>query len=262
MAIKTSLNDSIIQLLESRHDLYNQFSFIEGDPISIPHRYSCKTDIEISGFLSATLAWGQRKQTIISTRRIMQMMDDSPTDFILNHQANDLKKLQSFRHRTFGGDDLIYFVAALQNILIKFSSLENAFTQGLYSGESAMNAISLFRSRFLSTQGAGKTTKHISNPDKKSAAKRINMYLRWMVRHDNKGVDFGIWKTIKPSQLIIPLDVHTGNTARKLGLLSRKQNDRTAAEEITNILKNIDPADPVRFDFALFGIGAFERFTK
>ncbi len=248
------------QLLESRHDMYNRLDFIEDDPISIPHSFTKKEDIELSGFFSSIIAWGNRKQIIKSAKRMMFMMDNSPFDFILNHSDEDLKALLDFRHRTFGGDDLIYFVTAMRSVLLEYGCLENAFTgESVKEEAGGMLAISNFRKAFLRTEGSGKSSRHVSDPEKNSAAKRLNMFLRWMVRADDRGVDFGLWKNLTPSQLQCPLDVHSGATARKLGLLQRKQNDRKAVEELTNNLKTFDPNDPVRFDFALFGIGIFEK---
>jgi uncharacterized protein (TIGR02757 family) len=246
-------------ILESLYDLYNTKDFIAEDPISIPHRFEIKQDIELAGFFSATIAWGKRKMIVDNANRMMALFDNSPYDFIKNHSASDLMPLLKFRHRTFGGEDLLCFVESLKSIFIEYEDLESAFCLGLDKNSAAYDAITLFRSRFLRTEGCERAGRHVSNPLKNSAAKRLNMFLRWMVRKDNQGVDFGIWNSLKPNALICPLDIHSGRTARMLGLLVRKQDDRKAAEELTRALLLIDPEDPVRFDYALFGFGVHEK---
>ena len=241
--------------LEERYNLYNSPAFIESDPVSVPHRYTRKQDIEIAGFLAATIAWGNRTSIIRNALRLMQMMDDAPYDFIRNAHPADFRPLLSFVHRTFNGDDCLFFITSLQRIYRDFNSLEPLFD---FKNGGAEQAISHFRMAFLTPEHLSRTEKHIADPISGSAAKRINMFLRWMVRRDDRGVDFGIWKTIDPSRLICPLDVHSGRVARKMGLLDRKQNDWRAATELTEALRSFDPADPVKYDFALFGAGILE----
>lgn len=244
-------------LLDEQIDIYNRPEFIPLDPISIPHRFTNKEDIEISAFFAASFAWGQRVTIINKTNDLMERMDNAPFDFILNHDDRDLKRLLGFVHRTFNDTDLFYFIEALRNIYKTEGGLENAFS---IQNRSAMDSISAFRRVFLQYDVPHRTQKHISDPERGASAKRLNMYLRWMVRKDKRGVDFGIWKKIEPSVLSIPLDVHTGNIARSLGLLSREQNDRKAVEELDSVLRLFDPEDPVKYDFALFGMGALPHF--
>lgn len=249
------------EFLDEKHILYNNKSFIPTDPIQIPHLFTKKEDIEIAGFLAATIAWGQRKSIITNSNKLMLWMDNAPHDFILHYTPNDLKPFQKFVHRTFNGTDCVFFLKSLHNIYKTHGGLENAFSYNLNAkDETVKNAITGFRTLFLKTKHETRSEKHISNPDAKSSAKRLCMYLRWMVRNDKAGVDFGIWNKIKPSQLCLPLDVHTGNVSRKLGLLHRSQNDWQAVEEITSVLRKLDKKDPVKYDFALFGLGAFEKF--
>lgn len=248
-------------LLDNRYFLYNNPSFIESDPVSIPHQFTRKEDVEIAGFLSATIAWGQRKTIIRNAQKLMALMDNAPYDFILNHTKKELKPFQKFVHRTFNGSDCVFFIESLKNIYAKHGGLEQAFMSKLLPEDKTVkNAVCGFRELFLERKHEQRIVKHISNPDTNSSAKRLCMYLRWMVRNDKKGVDFGLWKKIKTSQLCLPLDVHTGNVGRKLGLLERKQNDWQAVEEITEALKKFDKEDPVKYDFALFGLGVFEGF--
>lgn len=242
-------------LLVEKAEYYEKNWFIEHDPIQIPHRFSKKEDVEISGFLAAVIAWGQRKTIINNANKLMTWMDESPHDFILNHQESDLVKMQDFVHRTFNNDDLLYFIYALKKIYTEQDGLERAMSQ--HPADMQKN-LTVFKELFFSWEHLTRTEKHLPNPLKKSSAKRMNMYLRWMVRSSTNGVDFGIWKGITPSQLLMPLDVHTATVGRKLGLLKRKQNDWKSVIELTNALRAIDPEDPVKFDFALFGIGAFE----
>ena len=252
---ETTLKD----FLNEKVNTYNQQKFIESDPIQIPHRFNKKEDIEISGFLTATIAWGNRKSIINNSSKMMDLLDNSPHDFIINHKTTDLKKLEQFVHRTFNGTDFITFITGLNHIYTNHNGLESVFSKHVNT-TSIQPAISKFKTLFFEIKHLQRTQKHISDPFKKSAAKRINMFLRWMVRNDTSGVDFGIWKNISPSVLSCPLDVHSGNVARKLGLLSRKQNDAKALSELDIALRRLDPNDPVKYDFALFGLGAFEGF--
>ncbi|MGI9552691.1 MAG: TIGR02757 family protein [Aurantibacter sp.] len=249
----------IKDFLDSKVAQYNNPKFLESDPLQVPHNFSKKEDIEISAFLTATIAWGNRKSIINNAHRLMQLLDHSPHDFILNHQEEDLEKLTGFVHRTFNGKDLGYFVKSLQNIYERHGGLENVFAQNA-TRDSLQSSISAFKKTFFELPHPTRTTKHISDPLKGSAAKRINMFLRWMVRDNAAGVDFGIWKSISPNQLSCPLDVHSGNVARKLKLLQRKQNDAKALVELDTNLRKLDPVDPVKYDFALFGLGIFEKF--
>lgn len=250
--------EEMYSFLELKALQYNKTAFIDSDPILIPHRFSRKEDIEISGFLTATLSWGQRKSIIQKSLLLMQLLDDSPYDFIMNANGQDLKSVEKFVYRTFNGLDCLYFIRALQQLYRKQGGMETAFTSAFKEG--AYSAISNFRNIFISIGDPTRTGRHLANPLQGSAAKRLNMFLRWMVRKDENGVDFGIWKHISPAMLICPLDVHSGRVARKLGLLSRTSNDRKAAEELTTALCNFDINDPVKYDFALFGLGVFEQF--
>ncbi|MGW9686156.1 TIGR02757 family protein [Flagellimonas sp. 2504JD1-5] len=247
------------EFLDAKVVQYNHPRFLEDDPIQVPHRFSRKEDIEISGFLTATIAWGNRKSIIKNSNHLMELLDNSPYDFVLNHSENDLEKLTNFVHRTFNGIDLQYFVQALKNVYKNHDGLESVFARH-QDKDSLQNSISKFKTTFFELQHQPRTQKHVSDPLKGSAAKRINMFLRWMVRDNSTGVDFGIWKSLKPSQLSCPLDVHSGNVARKLKLLKRKQNDARALAELDKNLRKLDPTDPVKYDFALFGLGVFERF--
>ncbi|HAB28976.1 MAG: TIGR02757 family protein [Xanthomarina sp.] len=238
---------------------YNRPEFIESDPIQIPHFFNKKEDIEISGFLTATIAWGNRKSIINNAKRMMEYMDHSPFDFVKNHREQDLQSLLPFVHRTFNGTDFITFVKGLQHIYNNHHGLEQVFSVA-NKQTSLQAAIHHFKKVFFEIEHLPRTQKHVSDPLKNSAAKRINMFLRWMVRTDQTGVDFGIWKTLSPSQLSCPLDVHSGNVARKLGLLKRKQNDAKALRELDENLRILDSTDPVKYDFALFGLGVFEGF--
>lgn len=249
--MKVKQSEELFDLLEAKYHLYNRSDFVEHDPISIPHQFSMKEDIEISGFLAATIAWGQRITIINNANKILKMMDYAPHDFIINHTSKDLAKADGFVHRTFNAIDLKFFFEALQNLYKNHGGLENAFLQK----QGSENSISNFKKIFFSIQHESRTQKHIADPMKKSTAKRINMYLRWMVRSDKNSVDFGIWKNHRAKDLMIPLDVHTGNVGRGLGLLKRKQNDWQAVEELTGALREFDPLDPVKYDFALFGMG-------
>jgi uncharacterized protein (TIGR02757 family) len=252
------------QFLDVKAAEYNQLRFIANDPICIPHQYTVKQDIEIAAFFAAILAWGQRKTIINKCNELFARMDHAPYDFIRNHSDADLKRLLGFKHRTFNDTDLLYFVAFFNWHYSSSESLETAFLPpGLSSmtNFSAEQALNHFRAYFFSLPDfPHRTKKHISSPLQKSTCKRLNMFLRWMVRKDNCGVDFGIWNIIKPADLICPCDVHVDRVSRKLGLISRKQTDWLTAIELTERLKEMDPIDPVRYDFALFGLGVEEKF--
>ncbi|MEO8795818.1 MAG: TIGR02757 family protein [Daejeonella sp.] len=284
--------------LDSKVEQYNRPEFIKNDPIVIPHLFSVKQDIEIMGFFAAMLAWGQRKTIINKCAELIERMDGAPYDFILNHQDSDLRNLLDFKHRTFNDTDLLYFISFMEHHYNEFDSLEDAFlppayrnaetefrsdfldetkkpvdlskssSPVCYEGELSAEAepnielfLNYFRKYFFSLPDVpGRTAKHVSSPSQKSACKRLNMFLRWMVRDDDKGVDFGIWKQIKPSQLICPTDVHVERVARKLKLIDRTQVDWKTAVELTEKLREFDPLDPVKYDFALFGLGIEEKF--
>ncbi|WP_430468270.1 TIGR02757 family protein [Winogradskyella ouciana] len=245
--------------LDEKVNLYNNPKFIESDPIQVPHQFSTKEDIEIAGFLTATIAWGNRKSIINNAKRMMDLLDHSPFEFITQHQESDLDRFEGFVHRTFNSEDAKQFVKSLQHIYNKHGGLETVFSKHAEKA-SLQQSIHQFKKVFFEIPHLERTKKHVSDPLKNSAAKRINMYLRWMVRNDNAGVDFGIWKSLSPTQLSCPLDVHSGNVARKLGLLKRKQNDAKALAELDTNLRQLDPNDPVKYDFALFGLGVFEGF--
>jgi len=247
------------EFLDSKVEQYNNLKFIESDPIQVPHLFILKEDIEIAGFLTATISWGNRKSIINNAKRMVELLDNSPYDFVLNHQETDLEKLSLFVHRTFNGEDLIQFIKSLKHIYKNHNGLESVFLKHAEK-ESLQNSISKFKSIFFEEEHLVRTQKHISDPSKNSAAKRINMFLRWMIRNDKAGVDFGIWNTLSPNQLSCPLDVHSGNVARKLGLLKRKQNDAKALLELDKSLRQLDPKDPIKYDYALFGLGVFEGF--
>jgi len=278
----------IKDFLEESYLKFNNRSFIENDPVSIPHQFIKKEDIEISAFFSATIAWGNRKSIINNAGKLMRLMDNAPFDFVINHSKKELKPFETFVHRTFNGKDCIFFIESLKNIYKNQGGLESTFTlskpvtsntlfkpvtsntlfkpvtsntlfkpvtSSAVEKLSVKNRIVHFRKIFLQTKHLTRSEKHISNPDSNSSAKRLCMFLRWMARQDKKGVDFGIWKSISPKELCLPLDVHTGNVSRALGLLQRKQNDWKAVEEITEVLRTMDANDPVKYDFALFGLG-------
>lgn len=248
------------EFLEAKVFQYNNPKFIESDPIQIPHSFTLKEDIEIAGFLTATIAWGNRKMIIKNANKMMELMGNSPYDFVMNHKEQHLEKIEGFVHRTFNTDDFKFFIKSIQNIYENKSGLEEIFSKNA-TKNSLQPAIYELKKVFFEIPHLHRTTKHISDPLKGSAAKRINMFLRWMVRNDTSGVDFGIWKNLTPSQLSCPLDVHSGNVARKLGLLNRKQNDSKALNELDLNLRAMDSADPVKYDFALFGLGVFENFN-
>lgn len=243
---------------------YNQPGFITNDPICIPHRFSKKQDIEIAAFFAAILAWGQRKTIINKCTDLFDRMDNDPYQFMLGHDDNDLKRLLNFKHRTFNGTDLLYFVAFFKHHYSLSDSLETAFLPDDFDSHAsftAEHALNHFRSYFFSLPDAPRrTVKHISSPLQKSTCKRLNMFLRWMVRKDSQGVDFGVWNSILPSDLICPCDVHVDRVARRLNMITRKQTDWRTAVELTEELRKFDPSDPVKYDFALFGLGVEEKF--
>ncbi|WP_288956216.1 TIGR02757 family protein [uncultured Polaribacter sp.] len=245
--------------LDDKVSLYNNPKFIESDPIQIPNAFSKKEDIEIAGFLTATISWGNRKMIIKNASKMMQLLEKTPYDFIVNHSTKDLESITKFVHRTFNGIDFTHFIKSLQNIYKNHGGLENVLA--VKNNENTYKtAIHEFKTLFFEIPHEARTLKHVSDPFKNSASKRINMFLRWMVRTDNKGGDFGIWNTHNPANLSCPLDVHSGNVARKLKLLKRKQNDWKALVELDTSLRKMDRSDPVKYDFALFGLGVFEQF--
>jgi uncharacterized protein (TIGR02757 family) len=248
--------EQLHDFLEAAYDKYNRPDFITSDPISIPHLFTKKEDIEISAFLAATIAWGQRTTIINNAKKLVEAMDLSPYDFVMQASDKELQRLQNFKHRTFNAVDLEFFILSLRNIYSQHGGMEKVFSKK----ENIKDALVYFNNVFFSIPHPKRTEKHVSNPAAGSASKRLNMFLRWMVRNDKRGVDFGIWKSISPSLLYCPLDVHSGNVARKLKLLKRKQNDWQATEELTKALRKFDAKDPVKYDFALFGLGVFEKF--
>ena len=251
--------DTLKSFLDEKVLLYNNKNFIDSDPVQIPHLYTQKEDIEIAGFLAATISWGNRKMIVSNSHKLMQIMGNSPYDFVINHKEIHLEKLANFVHRTFNATDAVTFIKALQNIYKKNPDLESVFAKHI-ENNSTQKSISEFKKTFFEIPHLQRTQKHISDPLNGSAAKRINMFLRWMVRNDANGVDLGIWKTIPTAALSCPLDVHSGNVARKLLLLNRKQNDSKALQELDTNLRRLDANDPVKYDFALFGLGVFEGF--
>ena len=254
-------NQELKDFLELKYLQFNNKRFIDLDPISIPHRFNKKEDIEISAFLVATIAWGQRPSILKNGLRLMELMGDSPHDFILHFREKDLLHFRKFVHRTFNADDCCYFLKALKHIYSHFSTLEMAFFNHLNVANSQIDdKIVNFRTHFFALPHLHRTEKHISDPSRNAACKRLNMFLRWMVRKDHGGVDFGIWKEINPSMLMLPLDVHSGRVSRTLGLLKRTQDDWKAVQEVTFNLRSFDPLDPVKYDYALFGLGAIEKF--
>ena len=248
--------------LDKKVEMYNQPFFIESDPICVPHSFSKKQDIEIAGFFASIFAWGNRTTIINKSKELMQLMHNAPHDYCLHHTSKDLKQLLSFKHRTFNTTDLLYFVEFLKYHYKIHDTLETAFVQFMKKkDENIENGLNGFYDYFFSLPDVPKRTrKHIACPNKKSSCKKLNMYLRWMVRNDKKGVDFGIWKNIKPSQLIIPLDLHVSRVAKKFNLITRNQSDWLSAVDLTETLKQLDPKDPVKYDFALFSLGVLEKF--
>jgi len=257
--IKSTDRSQIKKYLDSRIRQYNRLDFLDTDPVQIPHRFSRKEDIEIAGFLTATISWGQRKSIIKNANGLMELMDNSPYDFLLDGDNDDWERVALFVHRTFNGEDCRFFLESLKNIYLHHEGIESVFNKGYALDGSIYGSLKYFRSIFLSIAHPGHVAKHVSDVTANSGAKRLNMFLRWMVREDEMGVDFGLWKKIPASSLMLPLDVHTGEVARELGLLVRKQNDWKAVEEITSVLQTFDAADPVKYDYALFGIGVFEN---
>lgn len=255
--------ESIKDFLESKVVQFNEPGFIKNDPISIPHQFSIKEDIEIIGLITATISWGNRKSIINSANKLVEIFNEKPYEFVMHYSDSNYDLVKDFKHRTFNGFDLHYFILSLQNIYLTHGGLENIFEIGFKKTSSSLGAIENFRNIFLFKGGNEvRTKKHVSSPLKGSAAKRLNMFLRWMVRNDANGVDFGIWKNIPPSLLSCPLDVHSGNSARNLRLLNRNQNDWKAVVELDTNLRILDPNDPVKYDFALFGMGLEKSLVK
>lgn len=252
----TSLSfNELKSFLDEKYDRFNVPGFITNDPVSIPHGFDRKEDIEISGFLTSTLAWGNRKAIIKNGEKLMKQMGYYPHEFITNATEKDFLAFNTFVYRTFNGTDALFFLHALQNIYLNHGGLEKVFTEGYQKEETLKSAITHFRTLFLEVPHQTRSEKHLANVMKNSSGKRLCMFLRWMVRNDGRGVDFGLWKNIPASKLMLPLDLHTGTVSRKLELLTRKANDWQAVEEVTRYLAKFDPADPVKYDFALFGLG-------
>ena len=249
----------IKEFLDEKVKQYNNKKFIELDPIQIPHLFKKKEDIEISGFLTSTISWGNRKSIINNSKKMMDLLDNDPYNFVLNHKQKDLKLLSKYVHRTFNGSDLMQFIISLKNIYKKYNGMESIFAKNI-KDDSIHNSIHFFKKKFFEVLYSERTKKHISDPLKGSAAKRINMFLRWMVRSKKKKVDFELWKSINTRQLSCPLDIHTGRVARKLRILKRNQNDFKATLELDYYLRKLNSDDPVKYDFALFGLGVFEKF--
>jgi uncharacterized protein (TIGR02757 family) len=264
MSLRKSYNGipatEIKAFLDDKYLKYNTPSFIECDPISIPHGFSESRDREISGFLTAAIAWGRRDLILRSSRMMLELMDNAPYEFIRNANEEELLRFSRFVHRTFNGTDCIYFIRGLRHIYSMYDNMEEVIIQGMQTTGSVKEGLSHLRRIFFSLPHETRNEKHFADIMGGAAGKRLNMFLRWMVRRDNGGVDFGIWKKVDPAILYIPLDLHSGNTARRLGLLTRKMNDWKAVEELTAILREFDPADPVKYDFALFGLGVNEKF--
>lgn len=256
------MNDTDLKsFLDKQVERFNTTAFIPTDPISVVHKFSKKQDIEIIGFWVAMLAWGQRVTIINKSNELIDLMDGSPHDFIINHKEKDRQRFENFKHRTFNFTDTLYFLEFFQNYYQEERSLEKLFVTGVEkSSENVEQGLINFHQRFFSLPDAPhRTRKHVSTPERKSTCKRLNMFLRWMVRKDKKGVDFGIWNTIKPSQLLLPLDVHVDKVGRQLGLIQRKQRDWKTVLELTERIKSFDPKDPVKYDYALFGLSAFKE---
>lgn len=255
------MNETLLkEFLEEKYYQYNKPEFIEIDPVVVPHSFSQAEDIEIAGFLTSIIAWGIRKTIIKNAFHLMKMMDNQPYDFIKNCGKEDLRVFEGFKHRTFNLIDTVCFIKSLKNIYQKHGGLKNIFETHYSKTKNIKETLSGFRKIFVEKDIETRSLKHIADVEKNASAKRLNMYLRWMVRKDNRGVDFGIWNKIPASALHMPLDVHSGNVARKLGLLQRTQNDWKAVEELTFRLRDFDQDDPVKYDFALFGLGIFEHF--
>lgn len=256
----TELSGTVQQFLEEKVRTYNRSNFIRSDPIQVPHQYQKRENIEIAAFLTATIAWGRRDTIIKNALDLMSRMDHDPYEFLMNLKKEDLRVFKGFRHRTFKEEDCHFFVWSLHNIYKNKGGIYPVFLDGYKENRSIKHAIQRFRDIFFETRHSKRSEKHLANPFTGSAAKRLNMFLRWMTRNDENGVDFGIWNGISPADLYVPLDVHSGNVARKLGILNRKQNDWKAVEELTGVLREFDPLDPVKYDFALFGLGIFEDY--
>lgn len=256
------MDKSLKSFLDSKVDWYNQPSFIKDDPISVPHSFTKKQDKEIAGLFASIFAWGNRTTIIQKSKELMQRMDNAPHAFILQHQSSDLKRLLGFKHRTFNDTDLLYFIEFLKMHYTTNASLETAFSKWMEPGDKSIEkGLNGFYDYFFSLEDVPRRTqKHIASPNKKSACKRLNMYLRWMVRQDKKGVDFGIWKKIQPYQLVCPIDVHVARVAKRFQLLDRPNADWEAAMQLTEYLRTLDPVDPVKYDFALFALGVVEKF--
>lgn len=255
-------NQELKEFLDEKVDVYNRPDFITSDPIQIPHRFSIKQDAEIAGFLTATIAWGNRKSIIQNAEKLVRLLGNSPYDFVMEYKPSHKKQLQNFVHRTFNAVDLNQFIIALQQIYTQYKTMEDGFLHHYNNESDYLSAIERFRASFICHFNEARTNKHFSNPGAGSAAKRINMFLRWMVRNDKRGVDMGWWEMASPALLSCPLDVHSGNVARGLGILKRHQNDRKAVEELNTMLRSFDEKDPAKYDFALFGIGVFEENWK
>jgi uncharacterized protein (TIGR02757 family) len=251
-------HQELFDFLEAKYEQYNRPEFIETDPISVPHHFTRKEDIEIAAFLTAAISWGNRLSIVKDADKLLRMMEFSPYEFILHSGRKETERFESFYHRTFNGRDCIFFLESLKNIYQNHEGLESLFLPDDATG--IKGALCRFRSAFLEIDHPHRSEKHIADPCRGASAKRLLMFLRWMVRNDHRGVDFGLWKKIPPSILMCPLDIHSGNVARKLGLLMRKQNDWKAVEELTANLRQFDAEDPVKYDFALFGLGIFEHF--
>ncbi|MBP9212996.1 MAG: TIGR02757 family protein [Chitinophagaceae bacterium] len=252
-------NKNLVSFLNTKVEEYNQPSFIKDDPICIPHLFTKKQDIEIAGFFAATFAWGNRTTIIKKSKELMQLMNMQPYEFVLHHSDNDLKSLLNFKHRTFNATDLLYFIEFFRFHYTNNKSLETAFTKW---GDDVEQMLTGFHHYFFSLEHVpNRTKKHVATPYKKSNCKRLNMFLRWMVRKDSKGVDFGIWKNISPAQLICPVDVHVARVAKRFGLIQRNQMDWNTAIELTNFLRTLDANDPVKYDFALFALGVVEKYN-
>lgn len=245
--------------LDEKVEQYNGYAFIETDPIQIPKKFTSQKDIEIAGFLTATIAWGNRTAIIKNANKLMELMEFDPYNFVVNSSETEIDRLNDFVHRTFNGKDCTYFIRSLKNIYKNHIGLKSVFEKGFGEEHTIHSALTHFYHIFFEKEGE-RTRKHISNVQKGASGKRLNMFLRWMVRNDKNNVDFGIWDTIPQSKLMLPLDVHTANIGRKLGLLKRRSNDWKAVEELTSVLREFDPNDPIKYDFALFGLGAFEKF--
>jgi len=251
---------AIFELLERKYDEFNRPSYIDSDPIQIPHRFTLQQDIEISAFLTATIAWGNRKSIITNANRLMKLMDNSPFEFVCNANEKELLQLKNFVHRTYNGDDCLFTIRSLKNIYNNRGGLYKVFSEGFLISGNVKDSLIYSRKTIFETPLENAREKHFANAEKNSSCKRLNMYLRWMVRNDNRGVDFGLWTVIPMSALYIPLDVHVGNVARKLGLLSRNQDDWKSVEMLTETLRGFCPNDPVKYDYSLFGLGVFEGF--